>query len=97
MNYYQCEYCGPVFDCHHRREKIIVENSPILKAPKKKDAIQKRKAKVGGLHWTFKKVGDRVLIEHNNESLEIIWQGRNGNQKNVISFVGPRSFTINRI
>jgi len=24
---YDCEYCGEVFDCHHRREKIAVENA----------------------------------------------------------------------
>lgn len=26
---YECEYCGKVIDCMHRREAILIANSPI--------------------------------------------------------------------
>lgn len=50
----------------------------------------------GGLHFRFSSKGERLIIQHAGERLEIICDGRSG--KDTLSFraVGPKSFYLIR-
>jgi len=60
------------------------------------NTVKERKHKTGGLHCAFRKPGDTIVITHAGETLEIVWQGKNGREKYDISLVGPKSFQIDR-
>ena len=58
--------------------------------------VQRRKAKSKGLHLTVRKPGDKIIIEHFEDTLEIVWQGKNGKDRFVLSFVGSKDFKVQR-
>lgn len=52
--------------------------------------------RLGGLHLSLI-IGDSVKIKFGGEVLELIFQGKNGHGKYVLSFIGPKSFQVERV
>lgn len=56
--------------------------------------LKAERKKTGGLHLTFRDVGEKILINHAGEQLEIVWQGKQGVKQHVFSIIAPKSFEI---
>lgn len=58
-------------------------------------AVVRRKQKMGGLHIELR-AGDRFIIHHEGETLQLQCNGKTGSNKFSFSILGPRSFDIRR-